>query len=283
MHDVHCDGKRDLVCFSVQSGPPRGGPVHALSSRQGERVIDKRVAIVTGASRGIGRAIAERLAADGHHVVAVSRSADALAEAVAAITSAGGSAEARCCDVADSAALAATIDEVATAHERLDILVNNAGITKDGLILRMSDEDFDVVLSTNLRSAFVACRTAARPMMRGRFGRIVNIGSVTGITGNTGQANYAAAKAGLIGLTKTIAVELGGKGITANVVAPGFVETSMLDALPEPYKEEIKKTLPVRRFGRPEEIAHAVSYICSDLAGYFTGQVMVVDGGLARG
>ena len=186
------------------------------------------------------------------------------------------------CDVSDGEAVAALVEAVAAAHGRLDILVNNAGVTRDGLILRMSDEDFDTVLSTNLRSAFISCRAAARPMMRGRFGRIVNIGSVTGITGNTGQANYATAKAGLTGLTKTIAVELGPKGITANVVAPGFVETSMLDGLPTAYKDEIKKTLPTRRFGRPEEIAHVVSFLCSDLAGYLTGQVLVVDGGLTR-
>ena len=146
----------------------------------------------------------------------------------------------------------------------------------------MSNADFDTVIDVNLRSAFVACRAAARPMMRGRFGRIVNIGSVTGIIGNAGQTNYAAAKAGLIGLTKTLAAELGSKGITANVIAPGFVETSMLDGLSRDRKEELMKTLPVRRFGQPDEIAHAVSFVSSDLAGYFTGQVLVVDGGLTR-
>jgi len=215
-------------------------------------------------------------------VVLVSRSTEALETVRQDIAAAGGAAEVRACDVSDAEALARMIEEVASTHGRLDILVNNAGITRDGLILRMSNADFDTVIDVNLRSAFVACRAAARPMMRGRFGRIVNIGSVTGIIGNAGQTNYAAAKAGLIGLTKTLAAELGSKGITANVVAPGFVETSMLDGLSPDRKEELMKTLPVRRFGQPDEIAHAVSFVASDLAGYFTGQVLVVDGGLTR-
>ncbi len=215
-------------------------------------------------------------------MVLVSRSTEALETVRQDIVAAGGAAEVRTCDVSDAEALAGMIEEVASTHGRLDILVNNAGVTRDGLILRMSNADFDTVIDVNLRSAFVACRAAARPMMRGRFGRIVNIGSVTGIIGNAGQTNYAAAKAGLIGLTKTLAAELGSKGITANVVAPGFVETSMLDGLSRDRKEELMKTLPVRRFGQPDEIAHAVSFVSSDLAGYFTGQVLVVDGGLTR-
>ncbi len=215
-------------------------------------------------------------------MVLVSRSTEALETVRQDIVAAGGAAEVRTCDVSDAEALGGMIEEVASTHGRLDILVNNAGVTRDGLILRMSNADFDSVIAVNLRSAFVACRAAARPMMRGRFGRIVNIGSVTGIIGNAGQTNYAAAKAGLIGLTKTLAAELGSKGITANVVAPGFVETSMLDGLSRDRKEELMKTLPVRRFGQPDEIAHAVSFVASDLAGYFTGQVLVVDGGLTR-
>ncbi len=235
---------------------------------------------MTGASRGIGRSIAERLAADGRLVVLVSRSADALDQVRLVIEQAGGSAEARACDIGLGEALTALIEEVASTHGRLDILVNNAGITRDGLILRMSDADFDEVLNVNLRSAFVACRAAARPMMRGRFGRIVNIGSVTGLVGNPGQSNYATVKAGLVGLTKTLAKELGSKGITANLIAPGFVETSMLDTLSQQMKDEIARTVPVRRFGRPEEVAHVVSFVASDLAGYLTGQVLVIDGGL---
>ena len=194
---------------------------------------------------------------------------------------AGGSIETHTCDVGDGAALAALIEKVAEAHGRLDILVNNAGITKDGLILRMSDEDFDDVLRVNLRSVFIACRTAARPMMRGKFGRIVNVGSVSGITGNAGQANYAAAKAGLIGLTKTIAKELGAKGITANVVAPGFIETDMTANLAAMIKEQVLPHVPVRRIGQSEDIAEAVSYMTCDGSGYLTGQVIAVDGGLS--
>jgi 3-oxoacyl-[acyl-carrier protein] reductase len=214
-------------------------------------------------------------------VVLVSRSADTLEEVRQGIEQAGGTAEVRPCDIGDGEALAKLIETVATTHGRLDILVNNAGITRDGLILRMSDADFDDVINVNLRSAFVSCRAAARPMMRGRFGRIVNIGSVTGLIGNAGQANYAAAKAGLVGLTKTLAKELGSKGITANLIAPGFIDTGMLDALPQQLKDEVAKTVPVRRFGRPDEIGHVVSFVTSDLASYLTGQVVVVDGGLA--
>ena len=242
--------------------------------------IEPRIAIVTGASRGIGRAIALRLAADGRIVVLVSRSTEALEAVRTKIEEAGGEAEARPCDIADSGALASLVEDVANTHGRLDILVNNAGITRDGLVLRMSDEDFDAVIQVNLRSAFVACRAAARPMMRGRFGRMINISSVTGIVGNAGQTNYAAAKAGLIGMTKSLAKELGSKGITANVVAPGFIETSMVEAVTPQVREQLTKALPVRRFGEPEEIAHAVSFVASDLAGYLTGQVLIIDGGM---
>ncbi len=236
---------------------------------------------MTGASRGIGRAIAERLAAEGRLVVLVSRSAETLEQVRAAIESEGRQAEIRACDVTQSELMTELIEEVASTHGRLDILVNNAGMTRDGLILRMSDADFDEVIAVNLRSVFITARAAARPMMRGRFGRIVNIGSVTGLIGNPGQVNYAAAKAGLIGLTKSLAKELAPKGITANVVAPGFVETDMLASLTPQQKEKAVKAIPTRRLGRIEEVAHAVSFVASDLAGYMTGQVLVIDGGLA--
>ena len=246
-----------------------------------DAATQQRVAIVTGASRGIGRAIARRLAADGRLVVLVSRSAESLESVREEIRREGGCAEVRACDVIQSESLTNMIEEVASTHGRLDILVNNAGMTRDGLILRMTDEDFDDVIEVNLRSSFVASRAASRAMMRGRFGRIVNIGSVTGITGNAGQANYAAAKAGLVGLTKSLAKEFGSKGITANVVAPGFVETDMTANLPKDIKEQLLKAVAVRRYGTAEEIAHAVSFVSSDLASYVTGQVIVVDGGLA--
>lgn len=241
---------------------------------------DKRVAFVTGASRGIGKAIALRLAKDGRHVVLVSRSEGPLNEVKAMIESAGGSAEVLAVDVGDAKAFAAAVEGVASKHGRLDILVNNAGITKDTLMLRMSDEDWDSVLDTNLKSAFVASRAAARAMMKGRFGRIVNIGSTSGVVGNAGQANYAAAKAGLMGLTKTIARELGSKGVTCNCIAPGFIQTDMTANLPDQVKEGVTAMMAVKRLGTPEDIAAAVAYVSSDEAGFLTGQTIAVDGGM---
>ena len=241
---------------------------------------EKRVAIVTGASRGIGLAIAHRLAKDGFHVVAVARSLDKLEAVAAEIKSAGGSAEAAAVDIADPKALAAAIEKVADTHGRLDCLVNNAGITKDGLILRMDDEDFDSVIDTNLKSAFVAIRTAARPMMRSKGGRIINISSVSGVAGNAGQSNYAASKAGLIGLSKSVAKELAGKNITCNVVAPGFITTDMTDVLPDQIKQRVQEMIPLKRFGQPQEIAGAVSFLAGPDSSYVTGQVLLVDGGM---
>ncbi len=239
-----------------------------------------RVALVTGASRGIGRAIAHRLATDGRHVVLAARSQGPLDALKSEIERAGGRASALAVDVGDRSALAAAIEGVAKDLGRLDILINNAGITRDGLIMRMSDEQWDEVLAVNLTSAFTACRAAARPMMKHRFGRIVNIASTSGVVGNAGQANYAAAKAGLIGLTRTLARELGGKGVTANVVAPGFIETDMTSGLPAEVGQTVLKAMSVPRLGTPEDIAAAVSYASSDDAGFLTGQVICVDGGL---
>jgi 3-oxoacyl-[acyl-carrier protein] reductase len=243
-------------------------------------MTEKRVAIVTGGSRGIGAAIVRRLAADGLHVVAIARDAAKLATIVAEISASGGSAEPLACDVADSKALAAAIEQTAEKHGRLDVLVNNAGITKDGLILRMDDEDFDVVLNTNLKSAFVAIRAAARPMIRSKGGRIINISSVSGVAGNAGQSNYAASKAGMIGLAKSVAKELAGKNITCNVVAPGFISTDMTDVLSDQIKEQVKQFIPLRRFGQPQEIAAAVSFLAGPDSSYVTGQVLCVDGGM---
>jgi len=246
-------------------------------------MTEKRVAFVTGGSRGIGAAIVQRLAKDGLHVVAVARNAEKLQAVVAQVQAEGGSAEALVCDIADSNALTAAIEKIADAHGRLDVLVNNAGITRDGLILRMEDADFDTVITTNLKSAFVSIRSAARPMMRlksGIGGRIINISSVSGVVGNAGQANYAASKAGLIGLAKSVAKELAGKNITCNVVAPGFIVTEMTDVLGDQIKEMAKSHIPLRRFGQPQEIAGVVSFLASQDAGYVTGQVICVDGGM---
>jgi len=241
---------------------------------------EKRVAVVTGASRGIGAAIAKALAKQGRHVVLVARNADKLAAVQKEITDAGGEASFVSCDLADGKAVEAMIEKIADERGRLDILVNNAGITKDGLLLRMSDEQFDEVINTNLRSVFIACRSALRPMMRGKWGRVVNLGSVSGLVGNAGQANYATAKAGLVGLTKTIAKELAGKNITANLVAPGFIETDMTEVLPPQVKEIAISHTPLKRMGKADEIAAAVAYFCSEEAGFTTGQVLAVDGGM---
>ena len=239
-------------------------------------MTDKRVAIVTGGSRGIGAAIVRQLAADGLHVVAVARTLDKLQALAAEVPNV----EPLVCDIADPAALAAAIESVGETHGRLDVLVNNAGITKDGLLLRMSDGDYDLVLDTNLKSAFVAIRSAARLIMRSKTGRIINISSVSGVAGNAGQANYSASKAGLIGLSKTVAKELAGKGVTCNVVAPGFITTDMTEGLHEKIKEGAKALIPLKRFGEPKEIAAAVSFFAAEAASYVTGQVLCVDGGM---
>lgn len=241
---------------------------------------DGRVAIVTGASRGIGRAIALRLAREGRRVVGVARSEGPLGTLVDEIKGAGGDASMRTCDMSDTTAVAAMVEGVADEFGRLDILVNNAGITRDNLLLRMGDDEWDEVLGTNLKAVFVACRSAARPMMRGKFGRIVNIASTSGLVGNAGQANYAAAKAGLTGLTKSIARELGKKQITANCVAPGFVQTDMTKDLPGEAIDSIKSMLSTRDLGTPEDIAACVAYVSSDDARYLTGQTIAVDGGM---
>ena len=241
---------------------------------------EKRVAIVTGASRGIGAEIAKYLGEHGRHVVCVARNLEKLEAVRAEIEAASGSAEVLACDISDHQALAEAIESIAEKHKRLDILVNNAGITRDNLLLRMDDLEFDEVIMTNLRSVFVACRAALRPMMRGKWGRIINIGSVSGLVGNAGQANYATAKAGLLGLTKSLAKEMGGKGITANVVAPGFIETDMTDVLPQQIKDSVKQITALGRFGKPHEIGAAVAFLASDDGGYITGQTLTVDGGM---
>jgi len=237
-------------------------------------------AIVTGASRGIGRAIALALAASGARVACVARSTDKLAETAEAIRAAGGTAEVFACDVTDAASVQQVVDTVAEQWGKLHILVNNAGITRDTLIPRMSDDDWDSVINTNLRGTFLFTRAATRPMMQGRYGRIINIASVSGLTGNSGQANYSASKAGVIGLTRTVAKELASRKITVNAVAPGFIETEMTDALGPLVLDEVKKRIPMKRVGQADEIAAGVLFLASAAASYITGQVLTIDGGL---
>ncbi|MCB9878503.1 MAG: 3-oxoacyl-[acyl-carrier-protein] reductase [Planctomycetes bacterium] len=244
-----------------------------------------KVALVTGASRGIGRAVAVELARLGATVFCTSTregGCDATLTAIGEATNgeATSRSHALVCDVADQASVDAMAKAVTATGGGLDILVNNAGITKDGLFLRMSTEDFDQVVGTNLRGAFLVCRAFARPLAKSKAGRIVNIGSVVGLTGNAGQANYAASKAGLIGLTKSLAQELAGRGVTANVVAPGFIETDMTAGLSEDVKSAMLKQIPLARFGSAGDIAKTVGFLCSDAAGYLTGQTLVVDGGM---
>ena len=243
--------------------------------------FDSRVALVTGAGRGIGRKIAESLGGHGVHVICVSKSESSCGSAAEAIRSGGGSAEALAVDVSDSAAVKSAADALIESHGAIDILVNNAGITRDGLLLRMSDNDWNSVLQTNLSSCFYWTKHLLRPMTRKRWGRIINISSVVGIMGNPGQANYAAAKAGMIGFTKATAREVASRSITVNVVAPGFVETDMTSELDAAVQEVAKKAIPLKRFGTPAEIAAMVVFLASEEAGYITGQTFTVDGGMA--
>jgi len=242
--------------------------------------LSGQVAIVTGASQGLGRSIAETLAASGAAVALVARSAAKLADVAAAITAAGGRAEVFACDVKDAAAIQQTVDDVVAKLGRLDILVNNAGVTRDTLLPRMSDEEWDEVLTTNLRAPFLFMRAASRPMMQQRYGRIVNVASVSGLIGNPGQANYSASKAGLVGLTKTTAKELAGRKITVNAVAPGFIASDMTAALGPALLDEVKKRVPAKRLGEAWEIAEAVLFLVAPSSGYITAQTVVVDGGL---
>jgi 3-oxoacyl-[acyl-carrier protein] reductase len=239
--------------------------------------LSGRTALVTGSTRGIGRAIAETLAGAGARVAVVGRDAGRAEEAANAI---GQGAVGFACDVADPASVTALVESVEKAFGQIDILVNNAGLTRDNILFRIKDDDWDAVLDANLRGAFVAIRAASRGMMKRRWGRIINIASVVGIIGNKGQANYAASKAGLIGLTKSVAKELASRNILINAVAPGFIETDMTAAMTPEARETLSGQIPLERLGTPNDVAATVAFLASDLASYITGQVLVVDGGL---
>ena len=244
-------------------------------------MLENKVALVTGAGRGIGRAIAIALAEEGAEVIVNYNGSEERAKEVKqTIEENGGKASIYKCNVSDFEACETMIREIVKEHGHLDILVNNAGITKDGLIMKMKEEDFDRVLNVNLKGTFNTIRHSARQMLKQRSGKIINISSVSGILGNVGQANYAASKAGVIGLTKTMARELGSRGITVNAIAPGFVDTEMTEVLSEELKESACKQIILGRFGKPEDIANAAVFLASDKADYITGQVISVDGGM---
>ncbi len=241
--------------------------------------LSGRVALVTGGGQGIGRAIALRLANSGASVVVndISDSAEAVAGEIASL---GGRSGAILADVSSASDVARMVEEAVASFGRIDILVNNAGITRDQLLLRMSDEDWDKVISVDLKSVFLCTRAVLKYMLRERWGRIVSISSIVGLVGNKGQANYASAKAGIIGFTRTVAREVASRGITANAIAPGFIDTGMTKAIDEKWREELKERIPVGYLGTPEDVAEAVNFLVSEEARYITGQVLCVDGGL---
>jgi len=242
--------------------------------------LSGQVALVTGAARGLGRIIAQSLAAAGAKVACIDINTDSLAETVAAIRSAGGTAEPIACDVTDGSRVNKVVDEVIGKWGALNILVNNAGITRDNLIVRMKDDQWDAVININLRGTFLFTRAAARPMMKNRQGRIINVASVSGLMGNPGQANYSASKAGVIGLTRTVALELASRNVTVNAVAPGFIATEMTAALGEEVLQEVRKQIPLGRLGEPQDVADAVLFLASEAASFITGHILTVDGGL---
>lgn len=243
--------------------------------------FNQRTAVVTGAGRGIGKAIAETLGRHGVKVICVSKSESSCGAVAAAITAAGGAARALAVDVADGAAVAKAAAALLAEEGKIDILVNNAGITRDGLLARMSEEDWNAVIQTNLTSCFHWTKAIGWPMCRARYGRIVSIASVVGLVGNAGQANYAAAKGGMIAFTKSVAKEFARRNVTANVVAPGFIRTDMTAVLSEDVQKAAQAVIPMQRFGEAADVAAMAAFLCSEESGYITGQVFTVDGGMA--
>ncbi len=300
-----------LVTWVAAAGPPEGGTTcvenlgqrpknrtsttcvekvennSVLSGRSAEKSatifmsqLANQVAVVTGAGRGIGRAIALRFASEGADVACVSRTAENSEKVAAEVRALGRKAWAYAVDVADAASVNAAVEKILADAGKVDILVNNAGVTRDGLLMRMSDADWDTVLNTNLKGAFLFTRAFSRSFIKQRSGRIINVASVIGLIGNAGQCNYAASKGGLIALTKSVARELGSRGITVNAIAPGFIETDMTAGLKEEWKVELLKKIPLNCLGQPDDIAAAAVFLASAGARYVTGQVLTVDGGM---
>ena len=241
--------------------------------------LSNKVAIITGASRGIGKVIAQVFAKADAHVVCVARSEDAIKSLADEINSTGGSASHIACDISDGDAFSELISTTAKEHGKLDILINNAGVTRDSLLMRMKEEQWDTVLNINLKGAFHGMKAAIRPMMKNRHGRIINITSIVGLTGNPGQSNYAASKAGLIGMSQSVAKEVATRGITVNCIAPGWIGTDMTEELSEEVQQQFLSRIPASRIGAPEDIAHTALFLASDEASYITGQTITVDGG----
>ncbi len=242
---------------------------------------EKRLAVVTGGARGIGRAIVLELLKQGRIVAGLDINSDQLKELEEVVKQAGFTVITKCCDITNTEQLRETLESLADEHGGIGVLVNNAGITRDKLAMQMKEEDFDLVINVNLKAAFMATNISLRSMIRNKFGRIINMSSVAGVMGQAGSSNYAASKAGLIGMTKSVAREVGKKNVTANCIAPGFIMTEMTEALPQPVKDAAKQIIPVKRFGQPEDVAKAVAFLTSDDSGYITGQVLCVDGGMA--
>lgn len=275
MDQLRINRERRAEYFSLARANPTASHPPPMSL-----TYNNRVALVTGAGRGIGKAIAELLAKNAVTVICVSKSADSCGAVAAGIVAAGGKAKALAVDVADGAAVKAACEQLLAEFGNIDILINNAGITKDGLLFRMSEDDWNNVMATNLTSCYHFTKLVGRPMTQKRWGRIINITSVVGLMGNPGQANYCAAKAGMIGFTKSIAKEFAARNITVNAVAPGFIKTDMTAGLPEEAGEKLLSVIPLKRLGEAADIANMVAFLASEEAGYITGQVFTVDGGM---